>query len=193
MQQLIHLDKELFKLVNGQWTNSFFDWIGPWLRNSTVWVPLYLFLFLFLLINFKKDGLWIVIFAIITIAITDPVSSKILKPYFNRVRPCNDPDMISIVRYFLHYRPGNGSFPSSHAANHFAMAMYFYATLKRYFGKWALLFFVWASIIGYAQVYVGVHYPFDVLGGAVFGCLVGYGTAYIANSRLKEKPLVVQE
>ncbi|MEO6252953.1 MAG: phosphatase PAP2 family protein [Ferruginibacter sp.] len=190
MQQLIHLDKELFKLINGQWTNGFFDWITPWLRNSTVWVPLYFFLFLFLVINFKKQGLWIFFFAVITVIITDHVSSKIIKPYFGRLRPCNDPDMIGMVRYFLHYRPGNGSFTSSHAANHFGLAMFLYATLKKYFGKWTWLFFVWAFMIGYAQIYVGVHYPFDVLGGAIFGCLVGYGTAYIANSRLKEKPLV---
>ncbi|MEO6539537.1 MAG: phosphatase PAP2 family protein [Ferruginibacter sp.] len=191
MQQLIHLDKELFKLINGQWTNSFFDWIMPWLRNSTLWVPLYVFLFLFILINFKKDGIWIAVFGIITIAITDHVSSKILKPYFDRVRPCNDPDMMSMVRYLMHYRPGNGSFPSSHAANHFGLAMFLYITLKESLGKWMLLFFVWAFFIIYAQVYVGIHYPFDVLGGAFFGCLVGFGTAYIVNTRLKGKPHAV--
>lgn len=187
MQQLIHLDKELFKLINGQWTNSFFDWIMLWLRNSTLWVPLYFFLFLFLAINYKKQGLWIIIFAIITVAITDSVSSKIIKPYFGRLRPCNDPDMMGMVRFLLHYRPGNGSFTSSHAANHFGMAMFLYTALKKYFGKWMLLFFVWAFFISYAQIYVGVHYPLDILGGAVFGCLVGYGTAYILNSQMKEK------
>jgi len=184
MQQIIHLDKELFKLINGQWINPFFDWIMPWLRNSTLWVPLYVFLFLFLLINFKKERVWIVIFGIITIALTDYASSKVLKPYFDRVRPCNDPDMISMVRYLLHYRPGNASFPSSHAVNHFGLAMYLYTTLKRYFGKWMLLFFAWAFFIGYAQIYVGVHYPFDIAGGAILGCLVGYGTAYIVNRQV---------
>ncbi|HEX2683039.1 MAG TPA: phosphatase PAP2 family protein [Ferruginibacter sp.] len=189
MQQLIELDKELFKLVNGQWTNSFFDWISPWLRNSTIWIPLYLFLMLFLLINFKKKGLWIAIFAIITIVITDPISSRVLKPFFNRLRPCNDPDMVNSIRFLLHYRPGSGSFPSSHAANHFALAMYLYAILRAYLGKWTCLFFVWAFCIGYAQVYVGVHYPFDIVGGAVFGCLVGYGTAYVAKMLVKQESL----
>ena len=190
MQQIIHLDKELFKLINGQWTNSFFDWLAPWLRNSTLWVPLYLFLFVLLVINFKKQGFWIFVFAIITVTITDQVSSKIFKPYFGRLRPCNDPDMAAVIRYFLHYRPGNGSFTSSHAANHFGLAMFLYATLKRHFGNWMWLFFVWAFVIGYAQVYIGVHYPFDILGGAVFGCLVGYGTAFIVNRLTREKTAV---
>jgi membrane-associated phospholipid phosphatase len=191
MQQLINLDKALFKIINGQLTNPFFDWIMPWLRNSDMWMPLYLFLVLFILINFKKQGFWIIAFAIITITITDGISSKILKPYFNRLRPCNDPDMASMVRFLLSYRPGNGSFTSSHATNHFGIAMFLYMALKKYFNKsvrsWMLLLFVWAFFISYAQVYVGVHYPGDVIAGGILGCLLGYGTAYILNRFTAEK------
>jgi membrane-associated phospholipid phosphatase len=181
MQQLINLDKALFKIINGQLTNPFFDWIMPWMRNSTVWVPLYFFLLLFIAINYKKQAFWIIAFAIITIILTDGISSKLIKPYFNRLRPCNDPDMASMVRFLLSYRPGNGSFTSSHAANHFGLAMFFYGVLKERLGKWMLLFFVWAFFICYAQIYVGVHYPLDVTGGALLGCLVGYFTAYLVN------------
>ena len=187
MQQLIHLDKELFKLINGQWTNPFFDWIMPWLRNSTVWIPFYLFMLLLIAINFKKQAFWIIAFGIITITLTDGISSKIMKPYFDRLRPCNDPDMASMLRFLMHYRPGNGSFTSSHAANHFGLAMFLYMALKKYFGSWLLLLFVWAFFISYAQVYVGVHYPGDIVGGAVLGCLLGYGTAYILNRFSGEK------
>jgi undecaprenyl-diphosphatase len=187
MQQLIHLDKELFKLINGQWTNPFFDWIMPWLRNSPVWIPLYLFLVLLIAINFKKQGFWIIAFAIITITLTDGISSKIIKPYFDRIRPCNDPDMASMIRFLLPYRPGNGSFTSSHATNHFGIAMFLYMALKKYLGKWMLLLFVWAFFISYAQVYVGVHYPGDVIGGGILGCLLGYGTAYMLNRFTAEK------
>ena len=187
MQQLINIDKALFKILNGEWTNPFFDWLMLWLRNPEVWMPLYIFLLLFLIINFKKQAIWIIIFAIITAAITDSVSSHIFKPYFNRLRPCRDPDMVGMVRLLLHYAPGNGSFTSSHAANHFGLAMFLYTVLKKYFGKWMLLFFVWAFFISYAQIYIGIHYPLDILGGAVFGCLVGYCTAYIVNILLKEQ------
>lgn len=92
---------------------------------------------------------------------------------------------MNMVRFLLPARPGNGSFTSSHAANHFGLAMFLYATLKNYLGKWMLLFFVWAFFICYAQVYVGVHYPFDILGGAVLGCLIGYGTAYLLKNLVK--------
>lgn len=187
MQQLINLDKTIFKLVNGQWTNSFFDWLMPWLRNSLVWLPLYLFLILFISINFKKRAVWILLFAIITVSLTDGISSHIFKPYFNRLRPCTDPDMSGMVRLLLSYRPGNGSFTSSHAANHFGIAMFLYAVLKNYFGRKMFLFFVWAASISYAQVYVGVHYPFDILGGALLGCLVGYITAYSCSRFLSQK------
>jgi undecaprenyl-diphosphatase len=187
MQQLIQLDKELFKLINGQLANPFFDWIMPWLRNSNMWMPLYFFLILIITINFKKHGFWIIAFGIITITLTDGISSKIIKPYFDRLRPCNDPDMATMIRFLLPYRPGNGSFTSSHATNHFGIAMFLYMALKKYFGKWMLLFFVWAFFIGYAQIYVGVHYPGDVIGGGILGCLLGYGTAYILNRFTVEK------
>jgi undecaprenyl-diphosphatase len=72
------------------------------------------------------------------------------------------------------YRPQSSSFTSSHAANHFGMAIFLYLTLKNDFGKWPLLFFLWAFSISFAQVYVGVHYPLDVTCGALIGILIGY-------------------
>ena len=187
MQYLIKLDKELFKLINGQWTNAFFDWIMPWLRNSTLWVPLYFFMFLMIVVNLKKKAIPIAAFAIITVAITDYLSSKVFKPYFGRLRPCSDPDMAGMVRFLLDNKPANASFTSSHAANHFGIAMFFFLTLIPYFGNRMYLFFVWAFLICYAQIYVGVHYPFDILGGTVVGCIVGYLSAYLVNKKILVK------
>jgi len=187
MQQLVNIDKALFKLINGQWTNAFFDWLMPWLRTPSLWLPLYIFLLTFLIVKFKKQSIWIILFAIITASITDSVSSHIFKPYFHRLRPCVDPTMTGMVRLLLNYTPRNGSFTSSHAANHFGLAMFLYACLRKYYGNWMLLFFVWAFFISYAQVYVGIHYPFDILGGAVLGCLVGYFMAYILNNKVLRK------
>jgi undecaprenyl-diphosphatase len=156
-------------------------------------MPLYLFLVLLIAINFKKQAFWIIAFAVITVTLTDVISSRIVKPYFNRLRPCNDPDMATMIRFLLSYRPGNGSFTSSHATNHFGIAMFLYMALKKYFGKCLpvkagmLLLFVWAFFICYAQVYVGVHYPGDVIGGGILGCLIGYGTAFILNRFTVEK------
>ena len=184
MQHLINFDKAFFKLINGTWINSFLDWFMPWVRTPELWVPLYLFLVLLIAINFKKNGAWILFFAVLTVTITDTISSHIFKPYFHRLRPCSDPEMAGMVRLLLNYAPGNGSFTSSHAANHFGIAMFFFLALKKYFGNWMYLFFLWAFLISYAQVYVGVHYPFDILGGAIIGCLSGYFTAYLLNRQL---------
>ena len=87
------------------------------------------------------------------------------------------------LRVLVNYRPQSFSFTSSHAFTHFAMATFFYLTLKKYLGNWMLLAFAWAAIIAYAQVYVGVHFPADVVGGAVFGILVGYLLGKLFNKQ----------
>jgi undecaprenyl-diphosphatase len=184
MQTLIKLDKYLFHLINGQFTDSFLDWILPWLRNPMVWIPLYLFIFLFLLINFKKQGVWIIVFLILTVSLTDSISSHVFKPFFNRLRPCSDPEMDGMVRLLLNYAPRNGSFTSSHAANHFGIAFFLYQSLKPYFAHKLWPFFLWAFFISYAQVYVGVHYPMDIIGGAILGCLVAYFSCWLLKFTL---------
>ncbi len=181
MEQVFAYDKQLFRSINYGWQNSFFDWLMPWLRNSTVWIPLYLFLVLFTLVNYKKTGWWWVVFAACTVILTDFVSSKIIKENIIRLRPCNDPAIADWVRVLVGYRPQSSSFTSSHATNHFGMAMFLYLTLKQHWGKWPLLFFVWAFSICLAQVYVGVHYPIDVTCGALIGILIGYLTGKLFN------------
>lgn len=174
MNQLLTYDQHLFKIINQQWSNVFFDWLMPWLRNSEMWYPLYLFLILFVLINFKQTGWWWLLFAISTIVLCDFVSSKIIKENIIRLRPCNEPGIASWVHILVGYRPQSSSFTSSHATNHFGMAMFFYLTLKERFDKWPVVFFFWAFSISFAQVYVGVHYPLDIICGGIIGILIGY-------------------
>lgn len=174
MEQVFVYDKQLFKSINYDWSNSFFDWLMPWLRNSNVWAPLYLFMIVLVVVNYKKTAWWWVLLAIATVSITDLVSSRIIKENIIRLRPCNDPAIADWVRVLVGYRPQSSSFVSNHASNHFALAMFLYLTLKPHWGKWPLLFFVWAFSICFAQVYVGVHYPLDVTCGALFGILIGY-------------------
>jgi membrane-associated phospholipid phosphatase len=77
------------------------------------------------------------------------------------------------VRLLANYCGSNGSFTSSHAANHFGLAMFFYITAKHISPKYCFLFFIWAAIISMSQVYAGVHYPTDIIGGAMLGMVVG--------------------
>ncbi len=181
MQTLIEFDRHFFTVINSRWTNGLFDAIMPYVRNQYLWGPLYLFLLVFVLFNFKKNTGWWLFFFVGTAVLTNFISSDIIKENIYRIRPCNDPTMEENLRFLVNYRPKSSSFTSSHATNHFGLAAFFYYTLKNYIGKWAWLFFAWAFIIIYAQVYVGVHYPLDVVCGALIGFLFGYLTANSFN------------
>lgn len=193
LNYLIQLDKALFLKINTQWTNSFLDSVSPWFREANTWIPLYLFLFLFAVMNFSwRIWPWIVVF-IISVTLTDQVSSTFIKAWINRPRPCSDPQFSYQVHLLLSYCPGNGSFTSSHATNHFGAAFYIFFTMKPYFKKWGYLFFLWAAIISYAQVYVGIHYPLDVIGGALLGSGIGFFTSRMFNKYIGLPPLIDQQ
>lgn len=190
LYNLVAWDQWLFIKINTFWTNDFLDSIFPWYRDSNAWVPLYLFLLLFAFINFGwRIWPW-VLFFILTVALTDQLSSGLIKGLVQRPRPCNDEDMMHYVKTLLGGCSGGYSFPSSHATNHFGMACFIYFTMKPYFKKWGNLFFLWAASIAYGQVYVGVHYPLDVLGGAIVGSLVGMMTSSVFNRRIGLPPLL---
>ena len=183
MEQLKVWDQWLFVKLNSQWTNSFFDMVLPFTRDSSFWAPLYLFLLLFVTINFKGKGWWWVLLFICTVSLTDIISSRVFKNGFERLRPCSDPQFMMHVRLLVNHCSGGYSFTSSHAANHFGIATFFYITMRHIIGKWALAGFFWAVVICYAQVYVGVHYPLDIAGGTIIGICFGLFTGMIFNKR----------
>lgn len=181
MNKLLGFDKSLFTTINGHWHNEWFDQLMPFLRNSYTWYPLYLFLLVFAIMNMKQRAWWWIFYAAGTVILSNFLASDIIKEHFFRLRPCNNPQLEDGIRVLVTYRPQSSSFVSSHAANHFAMAAFFYYSLNNLFGKWALLFFLWALSICFAQVYVGVHYPLDVLSGALIGFVLGYLSARAYN------------
>ncbi|HEY1871670.1 MAG TPA: phosphatase PAP2 family protein, partial [Chitinophagaceae bacterium] len=173
LQNLESFDRWLFHKINGQWTNPFFDFIFLFFRQANFWMPLYLFVFVFVIANFKRNAWWWVIFFVCTVALTDMTGTRVFKHVFERLRPCNDPGFAPSVRLLLNECAGGYSFVSNHAANHFGLATFFYFTMRNYIPKWAWIGWVWAFSIGYAQIYVGIHYPLDVVGGAILGILFG--------------------
>lgn len=177
------LDYNLFARMNGQWHNPFFDVFFPFIREPTLWLPFYFFLVVFVVLNFKTIG-WIwVLFFLANAGLSDFVSSHIIKENLFRLRPCRDPALFDHVRFLVSYCPISSSFTSSHAVNHFAAAMFIFTTFKKTMNKgWAFLF-VWAATISYAQVYVGVHFPFDVFCGAIVGLFLGYFPAMAFNRK----------
>ena len=177
-------DYSLFAKMNGQWHNSFVDTFMIFIREPTVWVPLYFFLVVFIALNFKGRGwLWILFF-LFNVTLSDYVSSTLIKGNFMRIRPCHDPYLAGSIRFLVKYCPVSSSFTSSHAVNHFAAAMFIFTTFRKTISpKWALLF-LWALAISYAQVYVGVHFPFDIFCGAIAGVILGYIPATIFNRKI---------
>lgn len=176
-------DQWLFRQINSGLTNPVFDQLMPFLRNGTHWAPLYLFLGVFVLINFRNKGGWWILFFIATVALTDMTGTYLFKHNFERLRPCRDPDFFFHVRLLVNQCSGGYSFTSNHAANHMGMATFFFITFYPIFKKWAWLAFLWAVLIAYAQVYVGVHYPSDVLIGGFIGLLAGTLTGKLFNNR----------
>lgn len=183
LHKLEQWDQWLFVQVNGQFTNSFFDSVFPFMRNGENWAPLYLFLFAFALLNFQSKGGWWVLFFLATVALTDMTGTYLFKHNFDRIRPCGDPEFGMHVRLLADYCSQGHSFTSNHAANHMGMGAFFYMTTRKWLGKWAFTGLIWAALIGYAQIYVGVHYPFDVLVGSIIGILIGSLTGHLYTKR----------
>ena len=182
-QQLLHLDYQLTFLVNREMVHPVLDDLFLLLRESIFHVPLYLFIIICSFQVFGKKAIWWVLGAISLIALCDLLSSHVIKAYFNRPRPCRDPFLAGQIRFLARYCGANGSFTSSHAVNHFAFATYVASTMRG-ISKWFNCLFVWALAIAYAQVYVGVHYPSDVLAGAFLGIVFGLMGAQISRQAL---------
>lgn len=168
-----NIDYYVFTLINSVYTNAFFDAVLPFMRDSLVWVPLYLFFMLFLFLNYGNKAWWYIVFLLIGVLLTDQIASHIFKPLVQRPRPCSDEHLKIPVRLLLKHCAGGFSFMSSHASNHFGLATFVAFTMKPVLQKWSALLFIWAFTISYAQVYVGVHYPVDVLCGGILGYAIG--------------------
>lgn len=182
-QHIQPFDTWLITHINQQWGNSFFDAVLPFVRETLFWIPLYFFLLVFSLTNFGLKGWWWILGVVLTAAIADLISSQLIKETIFRLRPCQDPEIASQLRFFINYCPRSSSFTSSHATSYFAQATFFYLTLRGIFKK-SWLFYFWAGLVAYTQVYVGVHYPFDVLCGALLGTGIGFLMAKMFHKQI---------
>ena len=162
----------------------------PFMRNSTNWIALYVLILIFVFYKLKQKAFIWLFFAILTIVLTDQISSHIIKPWIARPRPCADINFSAQVRLLLDHCSGGYSFTSSHACNHFGFTLFIFITLSSYLKKWKYLFLVWAATISYAQVYVGVHYPIDVFIGGILGATIGYFTGKYCTTKLFPKQII---
>ena len=178
-------DAALFYLVNKKLSFPVLDNLMLLLRQAYTWIPLYLFFLLFFYFNCRKYLLPIISLSIVTFALTDFTSASVIKPLVGRLRPCHDPTL----NFAINNLAGCGGIygmPSTHASNHFGLATFWFTVIKYTVDqKWYWLW-GWAFIICYAQVYVGVHFPGDVIAGALLGLTVGYVTSAVFVKRMEQ-------
>lgn len=166
------VDKNLFIIIQNDTDQPILDKVMPVLRNPLTWIPFYIFMLYFGMVKGKTKTLFFIILSILTFIITDNISAQILKPLFARPRPCYDAQLHSFIRSLVDCG-GLYSFPSSHATNHFGLAAFWYWSVKQITNKKWTWLWLWAFAISYAQIYVGKHYPFDIVAGAAIGTIIG--------------------
>lgn len=175
---IIQWDIALFEWVNDDLSSPLLDFVLPWMREPLFWLPLYLFIISFVFFNFRWKAYWFVLFLLLTVGSADMVSSRIIKKTVKRLRPCNTEHIHVIERVHC----GSGySFTSSHATNHFAIATFLIMILGGLFRWIKPWLWTWAAIISFSQVYVGVHFPIDIVCGATIGIIIGWGWAILFN------------
>ncbi len=184
LEILNNWDAAVFQCINSDLGNPVFDAMLPFFREKWFWAPLYLFLGAFVWSNYGKKGWILVLGMVLSVGLADMTSSRLVKNNVQRLRPCNDPAMVETLH--LRVSCGSGySFTSSHAANHFALAVFLiglFGHRSRWIRPAAL---TWAGLIALSQVYVGVHYPGDVICGAILGAAIGRLVASVAGRWLK--------
>ncbi|MGB5024424.1 MAG: phosphatase PAP2 family protein [Saprospiraceae bacterium] len=168
IKYLNHLDHELFEWIQLYMRSSMLDPFFLAFRDKNFWIPLYVFLISWVSFNFGKNTWKVFVLCIMTVIITDQMNSSVFKKYFQRDRPCNE---LYFKDQFVSALPCSGgySFPSSHATNHMGVAVMIFLICGRLLGRLKWLFIFWALLIGFSQIYVGVHFPIDVLVGWLEG------------------------
>ena len=172
-EELIQLDKEMFLFLNGL-GNSNWDMFWMFATNKLSSIPLY---FILLVLAYKKMGLRKTLVVLLTVAILILVTDQLanfFKYGVQRLRPCYDQDVSTIMRLVKNSCGGRFGYFSAHAANSFAVASFFTFLLKSKFKYIGLLLFFWAIIVAYSRIYIGVHFPLDVLTGVIIGLGMGW-------------------
>ncbi|MBN2349236.1 MAG: phosphatase PAP2 family protein [Bacteroidales bacterium] len=183
LQFLNDIDTRLFLFLNG-FHSPFWDTVMWWISGKIQWLPLYLVLIGWMIYRYKWKTLYILLFVIVLITLSDQGSVKLFKDVFQRLRPCHTPEIQQFVHIVNNKCGGSYGFISSHAANSFALAMF---TTQLFKNKiYTYFIFSWALIVSYSRIYLGVHYPGDILGGAAWGICCGLVVFYLYTYIVKK-------
>lgn len=170
IEALKHIDTALFLWLNGK-HNTFVDFVMFWATGKYIWIPFYVLILYFVRRKFHKRTLLVIALVPVLILLSDQISVHCFKEIFQRYRPCHN----LLIQNQVHLIVGCGGeygFVSSHAANTFATALFLSLLFKK--RNVTLLLFLWAAFVSYTRIYAGVHYPADVLGGAILGMIIAF-------------------
>ncbi len=172
LHQILNWDQEALLWIHRHMHGTAPNAVIPYLRKPMFWLPLYIGLIFYFIRQWRVKAYIPILFLGAGVGVADLMSVHLFKNYFQRLRPCHS---LSDVPGFdlLVNCGGQFGFVSSHAANHMSMAVFLLLLTRESWGRWSYLWIFWALMIGFAQVYVGVHYPLDVLAGFLLGGVIG--------------------
>lgn len=171
MEVIKQIDQSLFLFLN-ELHSSFWDKAMFLFSSREIWIPFYLLIIYVIIKTFKRNSIYILILIGLSIALSDQFS-VLIKNLVERLRPSNDPSISNLVHLVNDYRGGTYGFFSSHASNSFTIAVIASLLFKN--RMFSILIFVWAIVVSYTRVYLGLHYPGDILTGWFWGALIGFG------------------
>ncbi len=171
LETLDNIDRILFLYFNGM-HGECSDHFWQVATNIPTWVPLYLLILIAFIWYYRADSVWVILCALLVILLSDQFTSAFMKPFFGRLRPCHEPGFNSLV-HVVKQCGGRYGFASGHAANSFGIATFTWL-MFRYRSRLVQLIFIWAALVAFSRIMVGVHYPGDIIVGALVGAFFGW-------------------
>lgn len=170
LESLLEFDRYLFLLINGA-HSPFLDELMYFVSKVWIWAPLYLTFIIYAVKRWKLESIWIIIAMVICVVATDQLTN-LTKDLFQRLRPSHEPSLAGLVHHVNGYVGGKFGFVSGHSSNSFGFAMLSSLIIRN--RAYTISVFMWAALVAYSRMYLGVHYPFDIMGGMGLGILVAW-------------------